>query len=33
MQIVFISDNFTESFKGISGLPGSALVQPLLKHL
>ena len=28
-----MSDNFIFSFKGISGLPGTAMVQPLLKHL
>jgi len=28
-----MSDNFIFSFKGITGLPGGPLVQPLLKHL
>jgi hypothetical protein len=28
-----MSDNFIVSIKGITGLPGNPLVQPLLKHL
>lgn len=33
IQLVFMADNFAFSFRGITSLPGTPIVQPLLKIL